>query len=327
MVLALALAVLWAPGVTTPAPGAPLSHGEPVPTIVAAYRSATGTWLLGEDGAVYRFTPPATIAVDVRLRPTSGGVAARRSLSGFARSGDHWIAADGSPTLFVFNANGVFERTIALPVPSFDVFASGTRVYVYDAVPDTRPDRIWYTTDLRTCTPLRIPIVDASQPERSRMLAAQLLFAPTHDGGFTFIHGIGEPVAHTIGTDGRDTTTALAYNRTGARARLTAATAESDINAYSAPARDALRTADHELIVLRNREDVTVPSGTAMQQSRRVDRYDRSGRLVATAMLPVTGRWILAADHGHVMVLTPDGHIVSGTFGPPAAGRLIDERH
>lgn len=328
MVLALALAVLWAPGVAPPAPGAPLSHGAPVPAIVAVYRAAAGTWLLGEDGAVYRFTPPATIAVDVRLRPKAGtGAPWKHSFSGIARSGEQWLAADGTPTLMVFDGNGVYEHSITLPVPSFDIFTSGNRVYVYDALPDTRPERIWYTTDLRTFTPVRVSIVDATQPERSRMLAAQLLFAPMNDGGFTFIHGIGEPVAHTIGTDGRDTKTALAYNRTGARARLSAATAESDINAYSAPSRDALWTADHELIVLRNREDVAVPSGTMMQQSRRVDRYDRSGRLLATAMLPTTGRWILAADRSRAIVLTPEGHIVTGAFGPPAAGRLIEEHH
>jgi hypothetical protein len=309
---------LWAAGIGSSVSAAPFTPGS-VPEFMAVARIGAEIWLLNErDHMLYRQSGLSVPIFWTRL------AAASQSPKSFASFRRRWITVDGSSSLSVYDSDGRFLYTVAAPIPILDVFESGDRLYVYDALPDTRRDRLWFTTDLRRFTPLRLNILDPALPERSRMLAAQLIFAPTGDGGFVFIHGIGAPVATRVGPDGTAVPFPLSYVRTRARARLTAATEESDLERYSAPARHAI-VSEGALYVLRNREDVKLPGGMTMERGRRVDRYDPSGRLLATAVLPATARWILRADPRNVVVLSADGRVVVSPFGPPQPGGLVDE--
>lgn len=318
------VAFLWAAGAPAPAAAVSSPHAS-VSQFITVIHAGASAWLLEEnEHTVYVQSGMSAPKKQTVLHLPFGVPQGRRPPRSIAGYRGQWIISDGSSFLSAYATDGSYVRGIPVPIPAFDLFVSGDRLYVYDALPDLVKDRLYFTNDLKRFSAAPLNAVDLRLPERSRLLAVQLLFAPTGDGGYVFIHGIGAPLATIVTTLGGQTSVPLAYARTQARARLISASQETDLHRYSAPARDALWTNEGELYVLRNREDVRAPGGSAIERGRRIDRYDRSGHLLATAALPAEARWILRADPHTVVVLMTEGGVATASFGSPQPGRLID---
>ena len=79
------------------------------------------------------------------------------------------------------------------------------------------------------------------------------------------------------------------------------------------------------MIVLRNREDVRGPSGKLEPLlGRRADRYDRSGKQIATAMFPKAVQWIAFPTSTTIGGVTKNGETFIVKWAAPRAGEILD---
>jgi hypothetical protein len=298
------------------------------PLFTAAYRSNSEAWLIDDVGkAIYRQAgdQPPQVAVPLRNLQKSAFVWRHRPC-GLVRFRSDWLIADGTRMLYMFDSSGVFKRRLTLPAPSFDVFATGDeQIFVYDSHPGPDGGRLWSSSDLMTFRAVPFRIHREGMTRRERLLTIHLAFA-AGNRTFYFVPGIGEAVATKVAVGTwKVSLFQLAYRRSRERVLALKTLASTDLEAYPAAARDLVLLPSGELLVLRNREDVRNDRNTmTVRQGQRVDRYSGDGSHVATASLPKTCRWILAATTTELRALGADGTIVTASFRQPEAGGITE---
>jgi hypothetical protein len=132
----------------------------------------------------------------------------------------------------------------------------------------------------------------------------------------------GPPVMHDLLISGKTRDFALAYSRSKKRASNGVPVGfVTDVTGYSLPTRDIVAL-DSGCVVLRNREDVLNARTSELWLGRHADRYDASGRQLATAVFPSSVHWITAVTQTEVRGINRDGTVQKASWGRPLPAEI-----
>ncbi len=309
--------------VTSAHPSASQVPPVPIPSFAALARSGESAVLLDEQGeclwAQRGPTPPRKLLC-LAVDPGS------RKLISIARWRSEWLGADGTERVRRFGPDGKQLGLIVAPVPVADIAASRLRIWAHGLFESKDGTILWHSDDGRSFQPAPQVPRSPSRGGLSRLTENQAVLSVTSEGDAVLAPLIGPPELYVVRPGKGTEVRRLAYVRSSRRDSLrTAGGGELPVGELSAPVRDILPMANGELLVLRNREDRNDPGGRPVEEKGlRVDRYSPAGSLLATAVLRETARWVLHADDGGVLALSPKGHVLRARFGEPDPGRIVD---
>jgi hypothetical protein len=306
---------------TPSAPAAPpLTRQE---QFAAACKSAAGSFFLTETGRIYGLRDGVLVPAAV-LRGTDGRPYRWGHLpTGFVGWKGDWYIASLSDRLTRFHADGSFVEIIPLPVRVDRLTATNDTLWVVNMLAQSPNQQLWQSKDGHTFTML--PSSGAGdQRTFATPLDNLLIVAGSPNGDLYCTPAVGPPVMHRRWPPRRRTEIPIAYSRTRFRSELQeVAGMVDDVTVYSLPVRDVFPSGNG-IVTLRNREDVVAATGKIENLvGRRADRYDDSGRHLATATFPISVNWIAAADGSGVTALDHDGRIIRAAWSAPIPGVIL----
>ncbi len=261
----------------------------------SAFHDRSGTYLLSGIGdGVYVPQPGSPPRLMIAFRDPSGKPFRwQKAPSGLAHWQSTWLISDGSIRITRFKEDGAFLG-------------------------------FFQTADGKKFSPLPPPAGggDAPFPNLSHNL---LVIGGSAGGSLYFIPLFGQPVLRRILPAGSEQAIPIAYSRSQYRSSLDEVIGEvGDATKYSLPARDLLVLDGGDVIVLRNHEDIRGTSGRIEPiKGLRADRYDRSGKHIATATFKDSARWLVASGNDAVSAMTREGAPVAARWGKPIPGEIL----
>jgi len=285
---------------------------------VAAFRDSSGAYVLSDDAAIYRLGSAHPSKLIQFSAPHGGAYHWLNEPTSFVRWRDGWLVSDASSTLLSFRPNGTFDRRVELPVRADRLAVSAGKLIVHNLLASTEAEQYWRSSDGVTVT--RLSASDATK--FASPLDNLVIVSGSEHGELYSGILIGAPLLRVISEDGKERKIAVAYTRTRARASFEHPRGiVDDISGYSQPMRDLYAPAAGGVVVLRNREDVKDAAGKPSPYvGRRADLYDGTGRHLATAVFPVTVRWVVSADFKTIACVTKDGDPYQAAWGKPIEG-------
>ena len=292
---------------------------------VAAFRELPVSYLLTATGEIYGVRPGDSVPTSVFVLSDT---AARRpfrwnsAVRSFVRWRSEWVVADGSKRLLHFDAGGAFSGSVEAPFRVGKLAVAGKRLFALNVLANNAGEQVWQSTDGKHFSPLKR---NGENRRFESPLDNLILLGGGHGDELYVASLIGPPVLHRIWPPDRLQDLRLAYSRSTLRAGLEEATGFiDDVTPYSQPIRDLVVSEQGDVLVLRNREDVRTPSGRLeLISGQRADRYDASGRHMATAVFPRTMNWITLVTPASVWGMSKSGDIATAKWGKPIAGEIL----
>ena len=288
---------------------------------VAAFSDASGSFLIDAVGTIHAVQPNGSITKAMVLSQSAGKpLRWTRPVRTFARLGASWFAADGTERLVQFRSDGTYIGEVNVPFRVAALTVAGNRLWALNMLAMRSGEQLWFSTDGRKFSPYDA----ATDRQFDSPLDNLVLLEGNRAGDLFFVSMIGPPVLKRVRPPARPVAFPLAYSRT--KQRTTFENAEGmvdDVAPYSQPARHLMAIDDGGVVVLRNREDVLDASRKLETWiGRRVDRYDASGRHVATALFPETARFVVAVTTSAAVGISRSGGTITAKWGKPVPGSV-----
>ncbi len=288
---------------------------------VAAFSDPSGSFLIDAVGTIHALQPNGSIAKAIVLSQSPGKPFRwTRPVRTFARLGASWFAADGTERLVQFRADGTYSGEVAVPFRIAALAVAGNRLWALNMLAMRSDEQLWFSTDGR-----KFAAYDAlSKQQFDSPLDNLVLLEGNRAGDLFFGSMIGPPVLKRVRPPAKPVAFPLAYSRT--KQRTTFENAEGmvdEVTPYSQPARHLMAIDDGSVAVLRNREDILNASKKLEAWiGRRVDRYDASGRHVATGVFPETARFVVAVTKTEAVGISRSGGTIIAKWGKPVPGTV-----
>ena len=285
------------------------------------FSDPSGSFLIDAVGTIHAVQPNGSITKALVLSQSAGKpVRWTRAVRTFARLGASWFAADGTERLVQFRADGTYSGEVAVPFRIATLTVAGNRLWALNMLAMRSGEQLWFSTDGRKFT-----AYDASPKQQfDSPLDNLVLLEGNRAGDLFFGSMIGPPVLKRVRPPAKPVAFPLAYSRT--KQRTTFEDAEGlveEVAPYSQPARHLMAIDDGSVAVLRNREDILNASRKLETWiGRRVDRYDASGRHVATGVFPETARFVVAVTKTEAVGINRSGAAISAKWGKPVPGAV-----
>ena len=292
-----------------------------VTDFVAAFSDPSGSFLIDASGAIHAVQPNGSIAKTIVLSQSPGKpLRWARPVRTFARLGASWFAADGTERLLRFRADGMYSGEVTVPFRIAALTVAGNRLWALNMLAMRSDEQLWFSTDGRNFT-----AYDASSKQQfDSPLDNMVLLEGNRAGDLFFGSMIGPPVLKRARPPAKPVAFPLAYSRTKQRTAFEDAEGIVDeVAPYSQPARHLMAIDDGSVAVLRNREDILNASKKLETWiGRRVDRYDASGRHVATGVFPETARFVVAVTKTEAIGISRSGGTIRAKWGKPVPGAV-----
>jgi hypothetical protein len=287
---------------------------------IAAFRDSAGAYALSEGGSVYRLGAAHPSKLTQLSASHGGAYHWLNTPTSFVRWRDGWIVSDASTTLLRFRQNGIFDRKLELPVRADRLAVAAGKLIVHNLLASNRAEQYWESSDGVAVT--RLPVVNVAK--FASPLDNLVVIAGSQHGELYSATLIGAASMRAISPGGKERTIPIAYERTRARASFDHPQGiVDDITSYSQPMRDLDALPSGGVVVLRNREDLSDAAGKPSPYvGRRADLYDGRGTHVATAVFPVTMRWVVYADAKSIACVTKEGQAYQAVWGKPIEARV-----
>ncbi|MEO8033789.1 MAG: hypothetical protein ABI837_05105 [Acidobacteriota bacterium] len=243
--------------------------------------------------------------------------------TGLTQWKSEWLVANNTGQLTRFDMKGMFLGYKKLPAGGTILTASGHWLWVIDILATSPVTQTWRSTDGTAFTPFNL--MNSSDARLVDQTQNLMVLSGTKTGTLFAVSIIGPPVIHRIDPPQTRRDIRAAYSRTRSRSNFEKIEGMiDDVTHYSLPVRDMVSSDNGELIALRNREDVKRSTGgTELLLGRRADRYDATGRQVATAVFSRSVHWIVSATLKTVTGVSRSGDVVTATWDRALPGEII----
>ncbi|HYC59806.1 MAG TPA: hypothetical protein VEK79_09590 [Thermoanaerobaculia bacterium] len=288
---------------------------------VAAFSDPSGSFLIDASGAIHAVQPNGSIAKTVVLSQSPGKpLRWARPVRTFARLGPSWFAADGTERLVQFGADGMYSGEVKVPFRIAALTVAGNRLWALNMLAMRSDEQLWFSADGRKFNAYDAP----SKQQFDSPLDNLVLLEGNRAGDLFYGSMIGPPLLKRVRPPAKPVAFPLAYSRTKQRTAYENAEGMVDeIAPYSQPARHLMAIEDGSVAVLRNREDIlNAAKKLETWIGRRVDRYDASGRHVATGLFPETARFVVAVTKTEAVGISRSGGAISAKWGKPVPGAV-----